>query len=316
MTARLLLWRLVALVGVLLAVSALVFLLGALIPGDLTSVVVGQEGATDAQFAEVRKRLGLDQPLHVQYARWLAGAATGDFGVSPITGRKVAADLATQIPVSLELTGLTLLFSTVLGMPAGIVAAVHANRRLDVVIRAFLLVMFSIPVFVVGVLLLLLVSQTAPEAFQVAYTPWSEDPARHLLGLALPLATITLPIAAQTMQITRSAMLEVLGEPFIVTARANGVAPSRIHYVHALRLALPQIVTFIGFQFGVLLGGLIVIEQMFGIPGLGRGMLDAISTRDYPMVTATVMVFAVAFVLVNATIDLLYPLLDPRQRLR
>lgn len=314
MTARLLLWRLVALVGVLLAVSALVFLLGALIPGDLTSVVVGQEGATDAQFAEVRKRLGLDQPLHVQYARWLAGAATGDFGVSPITGRKVAADLATQIPVSLELTGLTLLFSTVLGMPAGIVAAVHANRRLDVVIRAFLLVMFSIPVFVVGVLLLLLVSQTAPEAFQVAYTPWSEDPARHLLGLALPLATITLPIAAQTMQITRSAMLEVLGEDYVRTARAKGLSPFRVNGVHALRNALIPVVTVIGLSVGTLLAGAILTETIFSWPGVGKWMVDSIFRRDYQAVQGGLLLIAVIVMFVNLSVDLLYGLINPRIR--
>jgi peptide/nickel transport system permease protein len=312
----LVLTRLAALVAVLFAVSVLVFVLGSLIPGDLTSVIVGQEGATPEQFAEVSKRLGLDRPLYIQYVHWLGNALQGDFGTSPITGRNVSTDLAAQIPVSLELTLLCLILSTGLGMPAGVIAAVHANKRLDVIIRSFLLVMFSVPVFVIGVLVLLAVSHVAPSLFQVAYTPWSEDPYRHLLGLVLPLLTITLPITAQTMQMTRGAMLEVLSEPFIVTAQANGVAPRRIYYVHALRLALPPIITFVGFQIGVLLGGLIVIEQIFSIPGLGRGMLDAISTRDYPMVTATTLVFAVAFVVVNATIDLLYPILDPRQRTR
>jgi peptide/nickel transport system permease protein len=313
---RLVLTRLAALVAVLFAVSVLVFVLGTLIPGDLTSVIVGQEGATPEQFAEVSRRLGLDQPLYVQYVRWLISALQGDFGTSPITGRDVSADLATQIPVSIELTAICLILSTAIGMPAGVIAAVHANRALDVVIRSFLLVMFSVPIFVVGILILLVVSQIAPDLFQVAYTPWSEDPRRHMLGLVMPLLTITLPITAQTMQMTRGAMMEVLTEPFIVTARANGVVPRRIYYIHALRLALPPIITFIGFQFGILLGGLIVVEQIFSIPGLGRGMLDAISTRDYPMVTATTLVFAAAFVIVNATIDLLYPILDPRQRSR
>jgi peptide/nickel transport system permease protein len=123
-------------------------------------------------------------------------------------------------------------------------------------------------------------------------------------------------MTAMTMQMTRSAMLEVLSDPFINTARAVGVRLPRIHYLHALRNALPPIVTFIGFQFGVMLGGLIVVEQIFSLPGLGRGMLEAISTRDYPMVTATTLVFAMSFVLINAVIDLLYPLLDPRQRSR
>jgi peptide/nickel transport system permease protein len=306
--------RLLSLLGVMLAVSALVFVLGSRIPGDLTSVIVGQEGATPAQYAEVRARLGLDRPLPVQYLRWLGRALQGDLGTSPITGRTVASDLAQEVPVSFELTALCLLFSTLIGLPAGVIAAVHANRRVDVVIRSVLLVVFSVPVFVIGILILLVGSRLAPDLFQVAYTPWSEDPWQHVMSMAMPLLTITVPIAAMTMQMTRSAMLEVLSNPFITTARAVGVRPGRIRYLHALRNALPSIVTFVGFQFGVLLGGLIVIEQIFSLPGLGRGMLEAISTRDYPMVTATTLVFAATFVGLNAGIDLLYPLLDPRQR--
>ena len=308
--------RLAALVAVLFAVSALVFALGSLIPGDLTSVIVGQEGATQEQFDKVRRDLGLDKPLPVQYARWIGRALQGDLGKSPITGRNIASDLAHQIPVSLELAVLCLLLSTLIGLPAGIVAAVHANRRLDVAIRSLLLVIFSVPTFVIGILVLLVGSRLAPELFRVSFTPWSIDPWMHLRSMAMPLLTITFPMAAMTMQMTRSAMLEVLSDPFIVTARAVGVPLARIHHLHALRNALPPIITFLGFQFGILLGGLIVVEQIFSLPGLGRGMLEAISTRDYPMVTATTLVFAVAFVVINAVIDLLYPLLDPRQRPR
>ena len=308
--------RLASLVAVMFAVSVLVFAMGSLIPGDMTSVIVGQEGATDEQFAKVRSDLGLDQPLPVQYVRWLGQAMQGDLGKSPITGRQVSDDLVSQIPVSLELAILCLLLSTLIGMPAGIVAAVHANRRLDVGIRTLLLIIFSVPTFVIGILVLLLGSHLAPQMFQVAFTAWSQDPMLHLRSMAMPLLTITFPMAAMTMQMTRSAMIEVLSEPFIVTARAVGVRSERIQYLHALRNALPPIVTFIGFQFGVMLGGLIVVEQIFSLPGLGRGMLEAILTRDYPMVTATTLVFAGAFVFINAVIDLLYPVLDPRQRSR
>jgi peptide/nickel transport system permease protein len=313
---KLLLARLGAMAAVLLAVSVLVFGLGSLIPGDLTSVIVGQEGATPAQFEEVRRNLGLDKPLPVQYARWLGHALQGDFGTSPITGRGVTADLAQQIPVSVELAILCLIFSTALGMPAGILAAVHANRKLDVLIRSQLLIAFSVPTFVVGILVLLVGSRVAPDLFRMSFTAWSQDAVAHIRSMIMPLLTITIPITAMTMQMTRSAMLEVLGDPFIVTARAAGVRLPRIQYLHALRTPLPPIITFIGFQFGVMLGGLIVVEQIFSLPGLGRGMLEAISTRDYPMVTATTLVFAVSFVIINALIDLLYPVLDPRQRPR
>ena len=313
---KLLLARLGAMVAVLFAVSVLVFGLGSLIPGDLTSVIVGQEGATPAQFEEVRRNLGLDKPLPVQYLRWLGNALQGDFGTSPITGRNVTSDLAQQIPVSVELALLCLFFSTALGLPAGILAAVHANRRLDVLIRSQLLFVFSVPTFVVGILVLLVGSRVAPDLFRMSFTSWSQDPVAHIRSMIMPLLTITLPITAMTMQMTRSAMLEVLSDPFIVTARSVGVRLPRIHYLHALRNALPPIITFVGFQFGVLLGGLIVVEQIFSLPGLGRGMLEAISTRDYPMVTATTLVFAASFVVINAVIDLLYPVLDPRQRPR
>ena len=306
--------RLAALTAVMFAVSVLVFALGSLIPGDMTSVIVGQEGATKEQFDKVRRDLGLDRSLPVQYVRWLGNALQGDLGKSPITGRQVSADLASQIPTSLELAVLCLILSTLIGLPAGIVAAVHANRQLDVVIRTLLLLIFSVPTFVIGIGMLLLGSQVAPQLFQVAFTPWSQDPWLHVRSMAMPLLTITFPIAAMTMQMTRSAMIEVLSNPFVTTARAVGVRDGRIQYLHALRNALPPIVTFIGFQFGVMLGGLIVVEQIFSLPGLGRGMLEAILTRDYPMVTATTLVFASAFVLINAVIDLLYPILDPRQR--
>ncbi len=308
--------RLAALLAVLLAVSALVFGLGTLIPGDMTSVIVGQEGATQEQFEQVRRNLGLDRPLPVQYARWLGAALQGDLGKSPITGRTVSSDLLQQIPISIELAIICLLLSTLIGLPAGIVAAVHANRRLDIAIRSLLLITFSVPTFVIGILVLLLGSQLAPDLFRVSFTPWSQDPLMHLRSMAMPLLTITFPITAMTMQMTRSAMLEVLSDPFINTARAVGVRLPRIHYLHALRNALPPIVTFIGFQFGVMLGGLIVVEQIFSLPGLGRGMLEAISTRDYPMVTATTLVFAMSFVVINAVIDLLHPILDPRLRSR
>jgi len=311
---RVVLKRITGAVFVLLAVSVLVFAMGSLIPGDLTSVIVGQEGATEEQFEEVRSRLGLDRPLPVRYLSWLGNALTGDFGTSPITGRKVSSDLAQQIPVSLELATLTLLVSTLLGLPAGILAAVHANRRVDVVVRSVLLFTFSVPIFVIGVLLLLVGSRYFPGLFQVSYVPWAEDPVMHMRSMILPLLTIAFPITAMTMQMVRGAMLEVLHEPFITTARAGGVRERRVEYLHALRSALPPIVTFIGFQFGILLGGLIVVEQIFSLPGLGRGMLEAINTRDYPMVTATALVFAFAFVAINVIVDLLYPLLDPRQR--
>lgn len=306
--------RIGGLVAVLFVVSILIFYLGSLIPGNLASVLVGTEGATPAQFAEVRHHLGLDQPLIFQYLHWLFSALHGDFGVSPMTGRSIASDLAQQVPVSAELAILTLVLSTVIGVPIGIFAAVHANTRADIIARGSLLVVFSVPVFVIGVVALLFVASIAPGLYSVTYVPLGQSLGGNMQSMLLPVATTTLPFAAMTMQLTRSSMLEILNEPFVVTARAMGVRLTRIQYLHALRNALPNLVTFLGFQLGAMLGGLIVVEQLFSLPGLGRGLLEAINNRDYPAVTATTMVFAVAFVLINAVIDLLYPILDPRQR--
>jgi peptide/nickel transport system permease protein len=299
--------------AVLLCVSAIVFFLGSLIPGDQAIVVVGSEGATPEQYQEVRHELGLDQPLPVQYIRWLEGAVQGDFGTSPISGVKVSENLAQQIPVSFELAALGLALSTLIGVPAGILAATHANGRVDALLRSTLLIVFSTPVFVVGAVFLLLAARLAPGLIQF-YEPWSVDPIGHVRAMVMPVATITITLAAMTMQLTRGAMLEVLSSPFIVTARAAGIQERRIEYQQALKNVLPSLLTFLGLQFGVLLGGLFIVEQMFSLPGLGRGMLDAISQRDYQSVTAIAMVFAFAFVVINLIVDVMCSLVDPRQR--
>lgn len=306
--------RAIGLVAVLFAVSIIVFLLGSLIPGDLATVLVGQEGATEEQYQAIRDEFGLNDPLAQQYARWLGGVVQGDFGTSPITGRQVSSDLVRQIPVSLELTGLGLLVSTLLGVPLGILAAVRANKATDLFIRGLLLVIFSVPVFVIGVFLVLTGPSWLGSFATSNYVPMSESVTGNLKGMFLPVLTITVPLAAMTMQMTRASMLEALSEPHILTARAKGARPRAILYIHALKNALQPVVTLLGFQFGILLGGLFVVEEIFSLPGLGRGLLVAIGQRDYPLVMATTMVFAFFFVVANLVVDFLYPVLDPRQR--
>lgn len=306
--------RAIGLVAVLFAVSVIVFLLGSLIPGDLATVLVGQEGATEEQYQAIRDEFGLNDPLPEQYVRWLGGVVRGDFGTSPITGRQVSSDLARQVPVSLELTGLGLLASTLLGVPLGILAAVRANKATDLIIRALLLLVFSVPVFVIGVFLVLTGPSWLGTFATSNYVPLSESVTGNLKGMFLPVLTITVPLAAMTMQMTRASMLEALHEPHILTARAKGARPRAILYIHALKNALQPVVTLLGFQFGILLGGLFVVEEIFSLPGLGRGLLVAIGQRDYPLVMATTMVFAFFFVLANLVVDFLYPVLDPRQR--
>jgi peptide/nickel transport system permease protein len=306
--------RLIGLITVLIAVSAIIFLLGSLIPGDLATILVGSEGATPEQFERVRNELGLNDSLAVQYGRWISGVVQGDFGVSPITGRSVNAELAAQVPVSLELTIFAMFISTAIGIPLGILGAVHANKAFDFAIRSVLLVGFSIPIFVAGILLLLVGSKYFGPLYSSSYTPISESITGNLQSMFLPAMAISIPISAMTMQMTRTSMLEMLGQPFVTMARAKGARRRSILYIHALKNAMSPVLTLLGFQFGILLGGLFVVEAIFSLPGVGRGLLVAIGQRDYPLVMAITLVIAAAFVVVNVLVDLIYPILDPRQR--
>lgn len=306
--------RLAAGAGVLLIVSFLVFWLGTLIPGDLVTVLVGSEGATPQQYRELREKLGLNDPLPVQYARWLRGAVRGDFGRSPITRRYVAEDIGRQLPISLELALLGLAGSVLIGVPVGVFAAVRANTPADLTLRSAFFVAFSIPPFVAGVLLVLAGALYLGPLYQSTYVPITESVWRNLRAMALPTLSIAIPLAALTAQMSRSAMLEALAEPYIVTARAKGAQERNVLYIHALKNALVPVITLQGYVFGSLVGGLIVTEQVFNLEGLGRGLLVAIGQRDYPFVVAGTLVIAAAYVLANLVVDMLYPILDPAQR--
>jgi peptide/nickel transport system permease protein len=299
--------------GVLLVVSFLVYWLGTFIPGDAATVIVGSEGATAEQYRDLRHRLGLDDPVPVQYVRWLGNTLHGDFGKSPMTGRLVADDIGRQLPVSVELAVLALIGSILIGLPVGIVAARRANSHSDLALRSGFLVLFSIPPFVAGVLLVLAGSLYLGPLYQSRFVGIAEDPLGNLRALLLPVLSVALPLAAMTAQMTRASLLDVLTEPFIVTARAKGLREQAIVYGHALKNALVPVVTLQGYVFGSLLGGLIVTEQVFNLPGLGRGLLTALNGRDYPLVIGGTLVIAASYVLVNLIVDLLYPVLDPAQ---
>lgn len=306
--------RIVGLVGVLLGVSAIIFCLGALIPGDAVTVILGADGAVSEQAARLRAELGLDRPIVVQYLDWLWGAVRGDFGVSPITGRSVTETIARQLPVSLEATILSVIVSTVLGVSLGVLSSMRLNRVADLVTRSVLLTMFSVPVFVIGVLLLLLSSLYFPQLQALRYTPFWTDPLENLRSMVLPVLTISMPVAAMSMQMTRTSMAGALRGEFIQFARAKGVPRNKVFFVHALKNAFPPILTQLGFTFGILMGGLVVVENIFNLPGLGRGLLTAIQDRDFPLLMAQSLVLAAVFVIVNTCVDLLYPVFDPKQR--
>ncbi len=306
--------RLIGGAAVLLVVSFLIFWLGTLIPGDLVTVLVGSEGATAQQYRELRQKLGLNDPVPVQYARWLRGALRGDFGKSPITGRYVADEIARQLPISLELALLGLAGSILIGIPVGVFAAVRENQPADLTLRSLFFVAFSIPPFVAGVLLVLAGALYLRPLYQSTFVPITEDVVRNLRTMILPTFSIAIPLAALTAQMSRSSLLEALGEPYIATARAKGAPERNVLYIHALKNALVPVITLQGYVFGSLVGGLIVTEQIFNLEGLGRGLLVAIGRRDYPFVVAGTLVIATSYVLANLIVDILYPILDPTQR--
>jgi peptide/nickel transport system permease protein len=300
---------------VLLLCSAAVFFAGnVLAPGNAATTLIGAEGATPEQRAELNHRLGLDRPLIVQYFDWVVGAAHGDFGVSPISNRSATSVIIQEAPVSLEVALLALLLATLIGVPLGVMAAVWAGRPIDYLLRVIALTSLSVPVFVIGTLLVLVAANNAPDLTPATFVPLISDPGANLVGMLLPVLTAAIPTMALLMQMTRATMLENLSQPYVTMAYARGIPRWRIYFVHALKNALPPITTFLGFQLGILLGSLFIVETVFSLPGLGRGLIGSVNARDYVVLEAEVMIIAAAFILGNLVVDLLVPLIDPRKR--
>jgi peptide/nickel transport system permease protein len=257
---------------------------------------------------------GLDLPVHVQFGQWLGAALQGDLGTSLRTGRSVAGDLALRFPVTMQLSLLSLGIALLLAVPIGVFAARHRGRWPDYLGSTFVLVGLSVPSFFLGILLILLFSLRLGWLPPAGYVPFAEDPVENLRRMILPSLSLGLILAAATTRIMRSAMLEVLGRDYVRTARAKGASERDVTLRHALRNALIPVVTVVGLQFGSLLGGTVIIEQVFSIPGIGRFALEGINLRDYPVVQGAVLVIAASFVFVNLFVDLLYALIDPRVR--
>jgi peptide/nickel transport system permease protein len=315
MLRRLLVARLVDLAVVLLGVSVIVFLMIRLVPGDSVAIMLGANAEVTPERVEaLRARLGLDQPLPVQYLRWLAAALTGDLGISIWTGRPVREEILLHLGPTLELTLVSLLLGAGLAIPAGCLMAAWRGRTADVVLRILAIAGLTIPSFWLGIILILAVSSLAPGAALLGYVPFSEDPLGNLRRIALPALALALPILAGLSRLVRTAMLDALGQDYVRTARAKGVPEWLVLYRHALRNALIPFLTSVGIATGYLIGGSMVVEQVFAIPGLGRLILGAVAERNYPLVQGTILVVTAAFVLVNFVVDLAYGLIDPRIR--
>lgn len=306
--ARYVLQRLLSAVVVLWGVTVLVFSMVHATPGDPVRVLLGDSarGATAEDLARLRSELGLDQPLLVQYKNFLAGLLQGDLGKSWRTNRPVAAEIAERLPYTLQLTVAALLVAVLIGLPAGVLAATRPYSSVDYALTGLALVGVSMPVFWLGLLLMMVFALTLGWFPASGSGTW-----RHLV---LPALTVGAASTAFIARMTRAAMLEVLTEDYVRTARAKGLSEWAVVGKHALRNAAAPILTAIGLQFGGLMGGAVLTETVFAWPGIGRLLVDAIAFRDYPIVQGAVLVIATGFVLTNLFVDILYAYLDPRIR--
>ena len=309
--ARRAMWTVLALLGV----SVLIFLLVRLLPGNIVEIIAGTEGQLSrAQRAAVLREFGLDRPLPVQYLLWLGNMLQGNFGWSFRTGQPVATLIASRLPITIELALLAVLSVAFVGIPLGVAASVSRSLRVRTLVQIVGVLGLSLPNFWIAILLIIGASSLFGWLPALIYvTPWA-DPWVNLQQMFLPVLSLSLGLSAVVVRMTRSSMLEVLGQEFIRVARAKGLSTRGVLLRHALRNALIPIITVLGLQTGFLLGGVVITEQIFGLPGLGWTLLNGVYQRDYPVVQGTVMVFAVTFVLVNLLVDLLYTYLDPRIR--
>ncbi|MBX9702173.1 MAG: ABC transporter permease [Acetobacteraceae bacterium] len=297
----------------LFGMSVLIFVLLRLMPGNVADILFDASGFIDpADRARIEAELGLDQPILTQYVHWIGSLLQGDLGFSYVSERPAIEEILPRIPVTAQLAAWSLLFSVVLGVPLGVISAVRQNTSLDYTLRLVSLSGLSLPSFWLG--LLILMGFVHWFGFIPIYT---ENPATvwdGFLMFALPAAAVGFRSSALIMRLTRSSMLEVLRQDFIRTARAKGATEQTVNYRHALRNAVLPVVTIIGIEAAFLIGGLIVTETVFNIPGLARFLVEAILWRDYPIVQNLVMLIAVVVVVVNFLVDMLYAVLDPRIR--
>ncbi len=302
--------RLLAAIPTLLAVLTLVFVIVRIVPGDPAIAILGDR-ATPQAVADLDAKLGLDQPLWKQYASFMGDALQGDFGRSMITNRPILTDVAAVLPHTIDLTVAAMLVGVLIGIPAGVTAALHRNRAIDLAARLLSLIGLSFPVFVSGIFMLLAFALHW-RIFPVIGNANLSDPLDRLDKLVLPATTLGLVMAAYITRVTRSAMLQVLSEDYMRTARAKGVPWRRVVWRHGLRNAGMPIVTVVGLYVGILLGNSVLTEIVFNRPGLGKIIVGALNQRDYTMLQGLMVIYCFLIVVVNLVTDLLYGVIDPR----
>jgi peptide/nickel transport system permease protein len=303
--------RLMLMVVTLFGISIIIFFLLRVVPGNIVDILFDSAGMVNpAEKVKIERELGLDKPIPVQYVAWIGGIAKGDLGYSYVSEKPAMDEIAPRIPVTAKLALMALIFSIALGIPLGVISAVKQNSGVDYALRVLSLTGLSVPAFWLGLLILMAFVarfDTIPIYTEPTKSLWEE-----LLLYSVPAAAVGFRSSALIMRLTRSSMLEVLRQDYIRTARAKGASAQAVNYDHALRNALLPVVTIVGIEAAFLIGGLIVTETVFNIPGVARFLVEAIRTRDYPIVQNLVMFIAIVVVVVNFLVDLTYAALDPR----
>lgn len=314
MMQRYVVQRLILLIPVLFVISVLVFSLMHLIPGDPAQVILGFENTDPVQLAAVRRDLGLDRPVYVQYGRWLGRVLSGNLGTSVRTGRPIGTLMGEALPFTLELAVYAIALAVLIAIPVGTLAGTTSSRLADGAMQTLTLLGLSLPAFWVGAMFILLFSVHLRWFPVLTYPGLAEAPLANLRGFFLPALTLAVPNAAAIARMVRASLVAVRREEYVKVARAKGLSEPVVVRRHMLKNALIPVVTLVGIVAGYLLGGSIVVEQVFAIPGVGRMGLQAIVQRDYPVLQAVVLIVTALFVLVNLLVDLFYVFLDPRIR--
>ena len=306
--------RIFQMIPVVFLVTIVIFSITLLLPGDVTYTILGED-ATEEQREQVRISYGLNDPVPVQYLRWLGHALTGDLGRSFRTHQQVAEMMGERFPATLELTLFSMFIAVLIGVPAGIVAATQRNSIWDVLATIISMFGVAVPFFWLGILLILLFSLTLGWLPPSGYVPFKSDPLKNLQLMILPSMTVGAAMSAVVMRQTRGAMLNVLNQTYIDTARAKGLSRRKVHFKHALRNAFIPVVTVVGLQVGSLMGGAVVTETVFSISGVGRMVVQGIFNRDYPVVQGGILIIVISVMTINVLVDVLYAMLDPRIKL-
>jgi peptide/nickel transport system permease protein len=305
--------RLLLVVPTLIGVTMVVFLMVRMLPGDAVSMLL-QDYAYAKDADEMRARLGLDRPVHVQYVEWLGGVLQGNLGTSLRSNQPVAAEIANRLPVTAELGLMAMAIGLLIAVPVGVISAIRQDTPTDYVTRGLAIAMLAIPGFWLGTLVITLPSIWWQWTPPLRYTRLWDDPAKNLAQMIVPAIILGIALSGSVMRLTRAQMLEVLRQDYVRTAAAKGLGEWALVFRHELRNAFIPVLTLLGLEVAILVGGAVVIENVFALPGMGRYLLEGIQYRDYPVIQALNLIFATVIVLANLLVDLLYGWFDPRVR--